>query len=279
MNDGPQNESSETDAVEPLVEVPGAVELRLGLDHPRFEVTIQNGKEHDGKRGEEEVVARLVGVVKQWLAREAVEEGEPEEREGKRNVLVDEIANHGADPVVAPSPVDEEKPLQEAKPREGIVGRQHGLLPLLAPDADTNVRGVDHGDIVGAVADRKGDLAGHVVLDQESYLSLLRGRDSTANDRFAPYSDVEKRWTNRRLHARPEAGPVDDERVPPLLGLGGERVNQPQLDLYPLHQQALLEPRLGGAEVHGDGVLARCGLCYPGHGGGHGRKDLGGPRE
>ncbi len=48
-----------------------------------------------------------------------------------------------AHPVVAPPPVHQEEPLQEAELRDAVVGGQHRLHALLAGDAHADVGGCD----------------------------------------------------------------------------------------------------------------------------------------
>eukprot|EP00960_Hanusia_phi_P044153 756488-Hanusia_phi.AAC.1 len=74
-------------------------------------------KEEEGRRkgmGE-------TGRSKTDLCGESVLNAEPEEGEGIGDVLVEEVADHRADPVVAPPPMDQQQPLQVRKPRKRVV--------------------------------------------------------------------------------------------------------------------------------------------------------------
>jgi hypothetical protein len=73
--------------------------------------------------------------------------------------------------------VDEEELLEEAKLADGDVGRARRLQALDAGDADADVGGLDHRDVVGAVANGEEDgLA--VLLDELDHQGLLQRRDA-----------------------------------------------------------------------------------------------------
>lgn len=75
---------------------------------------------------------------------------------------------------VAVATVPHEELGQVEEVLDGKVGRQTGLPPLLADNADAHVRGLDHGDIVAAVANAAHPLPS-VLLDQRGDLGLLGG--------------------------------------------------------------------------------------------------------
>ena len=56
--------------------------------------------------------------------------------------------------------MDEKEPRQESELRDSKVGRVGGLQPLVAVDADTHVGFLNHGDVIGSVADRETDSFG-----------------------------------------------------------------------------------------------------------------------
>ena len=59
---------------------------------------------------------------------------------------------HGGS-VVKPVAVDQDDLLQKPELGEGEVGRPNGCPALLAHDAEPNMRLLDHGDVITAVAD------------------------------------------------------------------------------------------------------------------------------
>ena len=64
-------------------------------------------------------------------------------------------------------------------------------------NADANVGGLDHGDVVGAIADRESDGL-LVALDEINDHGLLQWRHTTADDRLTRAADVEKGPLQRR---------------------------------------------------------------------------------
>ena len=73
--------------------------------------------------------------------------------------------------------MDEEELLEEAELADRDVGRAGGLEALNSRDTDTNVCGLDHADVVGAVADRE-QVRLEVFLHQLDDEGFLQGRNS-----------------------------------------------------------------------------------------------------
>lgn len=59
--------------------------------------------------------------------------------------------------MITPTPMHQQQLLQEPKLTDRDVRRPRGLESLDARDTDADVRGLDHRDVVGAVANREED--------------------------------------------------------------------------------------------------------------------------
>ena len=99
MYNGSSDEHAEARSIEANIEVPRAVNLGLQSDDPRLQIPIQNRENHNGQRGKDQIVCRLVTVVEERLCAESIEEAEPVEGQRKRNILVNEVGDHCSDPV------------------------------------------------------------------------------------------------------------------------------------------------------------------------------------
>ena len=96
---------------------------------------------------------------------------------------------------ITPSPVDKQQPGEEPELGDGKVGRVCGLQPLVSGDADADVGLLDHGDVVGAVADGQRDLmANSAFLHHLHYLRLLHRRDAAADHALTTVERVN--WSN-----------------------------------------------------------------------------------
>jgi hypothetical protein len=137
---------------------------------------------------EERVLTRQVDVKKREVSGSRLRmrsEGRPmthvELRHVKDDVLVERVEDQFGQPLVTPRAVDEQQLLQVLELRDGDVGRPRRLETFDARDADANVRCLNHGHVVGAVADGKQDRFG-IVLDELDNERLLQRRDSAADD-------------------------------------------------------------------------------------------------
>ena len=72
---------------------------------------------------------------------ESAEEGVPEVAQREGEVLVEEVAQELAHPVVGPATVHEEESLEEPELRYVVVGGQDGLHALLPGDPHPDVSG------------------------------------------------------------------------------------------------------------------------------------------
>ena len=89
-------------------------------------------------------------------------------------------------------PMHKQQPLQEAELRDGVVGRVHRLSTFFTRDTDTDVGGLNHGDVVGTVADGETHDA-EAILDEVDDLRLLLGGYTTADDALAKNGEAQKR--------------------------------------------------------------------------------------
>lgn len=99
----------------------------------------------------------------------------------KDDILVERVENQLREPLIAPRAVDEQQLLEILELRDGYVRRAGRLETLNARDPYADVRGLDHGHVVGAVTDGQEDRLG-IVLDELDNERLLQRGHSAAND-------------------------------------------------------------------------------------------------
>ncbi len=125
----------------------GKVEHGAGTTRP-----IEQTERH-GRRGRKQhIVEADQPSLKDNLARVAVRERVPQLNHIQTNVLVERVQNDLAEAVVVPHAVHEQEFGQEAELTDGVVGCGQGLSALASVDAHAHVSRLDHGDIVGPVA-------------------------------------------------------------------------------------------------------------------------------
>lgn len=82
----------------------------------------------------------------------------------------------------------------------------------LTGDADADMSGLDHGDVVSAVAD--GERDGLLVpLDEVDHHRLLKRRHSTAHYRLALTADIQERPFQSRRECVMQRWAVDHQRI------------------------------------------------------------------
>ena len=101
------------------------------------------------------------------------------------------VDSHIPIPRIRPVTMHEQQTLEEAELRNRIVGRVDSLQALLAGDAHTNVCGLNHGHVVGAIADCKRHGV-QPVLDHLDHERFLQRRDATADDAFALHGQAQE---------------------------------------------------------------------------------------
>lgn len=145
--------------------------------------------------------------------RESQDEGEythPEAGHVERDVLVEaaddrdqlaigerierdsRVQDQLAQPHVTPGAVDKQQLLQVPELADGDVGGTRSLQAFVTRDADSDVRSLDHRDVVRTVADSEQDRL-EVLLDKLDDESLLEGRDAAADNGLAHHGEFEER--------------------------------------------------------------------------------------
>lgn len=90
-------------------------------------------------------------------------------------ILIEKIQNHPGQAVVRPEAVRQQQLLQILEARQCKVRGHHGLHALLPGYADTDVGHLNHGHIVGTVADgQRAEV--QFLLDDLDQIGLLEGR-------------------------------------------------------------------------------------------------------
>ena len=82
--------------------------------------------------------------------------------------------------------------------RNGVVGRVDRLQTFFSRNTDSDIRSLDHTDIVGAVSDSKTHHS-KVVLDQANNLGFLQGGNTAANDCVALGGEMQKQLFGRSI--------------------------------------------------------------------------------
>jgi len=98
--------------------------------------------------------------------------------------------------------VHEQEPAQKVEAADGVVGRVGRLHALGARNAHANVRGADHVDVVGAVADGQAARGGHARAHELDHFLLLVRPAPAADDgaaRLGEHEQVRLRARRARL--------------------------------------------------------------------------------
>mmetsp|Transcript_63250 Transcript_63250/g.142643 ORF Transcript_63250/g.142643 Transcript_63250/m.142643 type:complete len:370 (-) Transcript_63250:2512-3621(-) len=159
---------------EELVLLGHVVELgeeRVGLGNVQVRVQDRPG-EHRG-RGEEHVERGHVQGLVEGLPRVAVVEAEHPLREGEGPRLVEEVGAHVRDAEVREAAVVEQEAVQVLELLDRVVRGARGLHALEAGDADADVGGADHRNVVRSVPNAEGPHGRHVLLDEQDDEGLL----------------------------------------------------------------------------------------------------------
>mmetsp|Transcript_7573 Transcript_7573/g.22357 ORF Transcript_7573/g.22357 Transcript_7573/m.22357 type:complete len:433 (-) Transcript_7573:2959-4257(-) len=172
------------------------------------ERSVQHRKKADGERRKESVVEGGGDAIKKRLTGPASEDLEVEQQERQCYVFVEGVADQASQTIHGQRAVDHQQSDQEPELPNGVVTIVDSLTPLLAHDANPDVRSLNHRDIVCAIADGQ-HLEGHtaavtaqppppggprphlrhpvlVLRHHAHHRRLLAGRGATHNDRCAP---------------------------------------------------------------------------------------------
>ncbi|RDA96026.1 hypothetical protein CP533_5785 [Ophiocordyceps camponoti-saundersi (nom. inval.)] len=132
-----------------------AVDVKLRHDEQRLgaQILLQDAHADGAEAGEERVEDGQAHPVVQRGAAVAVASLVYGRRQIEEHLLPKGAEDELGRPHVVPPTVDEDEPLKEAELGDGVVGHARRLETLLAGDADADVALLDHGEVVGAVAD------------------------------------------------------------------------------------------------------------------------------
>lgn len=111
--------------------------------------------------------------------------------ERESEVFVEKVANHAGDAVVHLIAVDEEEVAKETELGNRKVRGHDSLHSLVSGDADAEMSGLDHRDIIGAVSYGERDLPS-VVTHKASHKRLLERTDAAADHRLASPPDLQQ---------------------------------------------------------------------------------------
>mmetsp|Transcript_27233 Transcript_27233/g.72260 ORF Transcript_27233/g.72260 Transcript_27233/m.72260 type:complete len:548 (-) Transcript_27233:1422-3065(-) len=183
MHDASRDPADQRPGVEVVPLDAELVQTRHEQSHLRGDVDVKNAEHQYRQRCEGQVEGgQQVGLVQRGAA-ESVERGVERQWQHEEEVFVEGVADDDACPPQVPAPVHEEHLLQEAELSNGEVRCIGSLPPLDAEDAHTDVRLLDHADVVASVADGEGQRVAHDVgphkLDEGG---LLRGREAAGDD-------------------------------------------------------------------------------------------------
>ena len=102
--------------------------------------------------------------------------------------LVEEVRNGLCESSVRPSSMDKYEASEEAELADGVVRGHNRSTAFHTSNPDTNMRFLNHGDIVGTITDREGQ-AVEAGLDHVHNSSLLRWTDSATEHRPALFAE------------------------------------------------------------------------------------------
>lgn len=119
-----------------------------------------------------------------YLCTDPTEVRIPKMAERERDIFVKKISQKLAHAIVRPSAVHQQQTFQVPELSDRIVAGQDGLHSLLAGDADTDVGRLNHGHVVGSVADGQRDRLLHA-LNQLHHQRLLQRSDAATNHSLA----------------------------------------------------------------------------------------------
>ena len=92
------------------------VEAGVLEQHMRIKPALENTEGHNGRRSENDVVQRLIRIIKYFLPAEAVVQAEQPHAKRKRETLIKEVQDQHGDTPVVPLAMHENQPLQIPAP-------------------------------------------------------------------------------------------------------------------------------------------------------------------
>lgn len=103
----------------------------------------------------------------------------PELRHVKSNVLVERVKNHSTNPVVTPGAVNKKQFSKIPELGNRNISRPSCLKTFHTADTNTDMGCLNHGHIVGTIADSK-EQRFEMSFDQFNNQRLLKGRDTAS---------------------------------------------------------------------------------------------------
>ncbi len=149
------------------------VELRVEVREPFVDVLVQDEAEHGG-HGVHGGVAHEQPVAVQRVRLEVRGDAVDGLADADDEAAVHDELGELRRPLVAVAAVPDEELRQVVEGGDAEVGGEGGLAAFLADDADADVGGLDHGDVVAAVADA-GDAFLGVCADEGCDIGFLSG--------------------------------------------------------------------------------------------------------
>ena len=111
-DDATAREHKDTTPAEQLVALALYVEAGVLEQHKRIKPALENTEGHNGRRSENDVIQRLIRIIKYFLAAEAVAQAEQPHAKRKREALIKEVQDQHGDTPVVPLAMRENQPLQ-----------------------------------------------------------------------------------------------------------------------------------------------------------------------
>jgi hypothetical protein len=186
------------------------------LTGSRVSKTRGKGERREKERRTEspkDVPEKKVGVLINGRRRVTTVELEEEQYSDTDDLLVEEVDDHVRVAHVGPVAVNEQQPLEEAELAHCVVGGVDGLKTFFTGDSDSDVCGLDHRDVVGAVADGEAHRT-ESFLDEANDEGFLKGRGTATDDGAAASGEFEEDLLGKRLLKGVAKGrTVNDETV------------------------------------------------------------------
>ena len=161
--------------------------VEVGVDIP-----VKNTKCYYWHTCEHDIVQLDVPLIEDCHGAEPAEVGKKIVRHRQRNILVEKVEDEIGDACVASSSMDEDQPPQLLKLGDGKVRGLNCSHAFVAKQTDSNVGFIDHGDVVVPVTDSHSNQTLVVLLDHADHVSLLFGRDATADNGLARLADPDE---------------------------------------------------------------------------------------
>lgn len=159
----------------------GLVKLWVLSNQLFFHILLETGRRDRHQSCKDHVPQRQKVFVIERPSRPGVQEAKPKLDRYQTDGLVKRKEDDLAHSQVRVPSMDREESLQVLELLETKVGGPSGLSTLHSLDTDTDMGSLDHGDVVGSITNRQGDLV-QFFADQFDNQSLLKRGNTTADD-------------------------------------------------------------------------------------------------